>query len=1078
MLLMLERATQSLPSSCLQFWPIKARALVCCSLAVARSTQHPSYLPSCQVKWETVYSVITMVQYPRAETDIDRVDRMEDGSTDDELDIRKTVARSYVDLGSYVVDKEDDHSSQTADGDDSVTESESEIPVPKARTLTPSRGGELITWSSEDDVFVVKKKKKAVPIKRKRELISTASAKHPAKPSRASTRQRQRDWNDVGDNVIDDDEEDVVDGSIPSYLQDRRDRFDKAREHLNDAGLRLPPTYEGIDFSDDEDSQSAKEKPRFPKSTPVNSHENIELEYSGGYIPAPIAKWLRSYQVEGAAFMHEHFVYQRGGILGDDMGTGKTIQTIAFLTAAFGKSGDSRDAKRMRKMRRFRDRWYPRVLIICPGTLMNNWASELNTWGYWSIYLLHGSEKEAALQAAKSGHAEIILTTYKTYQLNEEAINMIQWDCVIADEFHQIKDRKSGISKSMNNINALCRIGLTGTAIQNNYDELWNLLNWTNPGRFGSFATWKESISLPLKMGQSHDASVAQLALARRTADKLVKNLLPRFFKRRTKALIADQLPKKSDRVVFCPLTDTQADAYQNLVDSDIVEGLRNSGKPCDCGSEKTRGRCHYTHIRGKKWQTWVFPSIVTLQKLCNHLAMIIPIAKDDAEKQDRELDVLRIACPDDWKRFMAQRDTMNLLANHDLCGKWAILSKLLKFWYEAGDKVLVFSHSVRLLRMLKMYFDTTSYNVSYLDGSMSYDERTEVVDDFNSNTDQFVFLISSRAGGVGLNITSANKVVVVDPHWNPSFDLQAQDRAYRIGQTRDVEVFRMISAGTIEEIVYARQIYKQQMANIGYNASLERRYFKGVQDQKNKKGEIFGLENMFAYQGEHVVLREIVNKTNIAESKANVLVTNIDISDDEFDDEDFGQQAEESQKSEDAALSQLADILVGKKKLAAKRKKDADGTEWILAQAGVEYSHENSEVIGTSKIESKLSRQAMERDKDIYTSNEHAFQNRAMLQVPKTRTSRGSSGEIGPVDLTDDSIMNLDEEFVELKFRPPESIRKRQFCSMANHFGFDSATKFAVVVEGWTQEQRRNCLDSFYKARRKDVLLPELKGE
>ena len=151
-------------------------------------------------------------------------------------------------------------------------------------------------------------------------------------------------------------------------------------------------------------------------------------------------------------------------------------------------------------------------------------------------------------------------------------------------------------------------------------------------------------------------------------------------------------------------------------------------------------------------------------------------------------------------------------------------MKKLLKFWHGNGDKVLVFSHSVRLLRILQHLFTNTSYTVSYLDGSLSYEQRQEIVDTFNSDPTQFVFLISTRAGGVGLNITSPNKVVIVDPHWNPSYDLQAQDRAYRIGQTRDVEVFRLISLGTVEETVYARQVYKQQQMQVGYNASLQTR--------------------------------------------------------------------------------------------------------------------------------------------------------------------------------------------------------------------------------------------------------------
>jgi SNF2 family DNA or RNA helicase len=229
---------------------------------------------------------------------------------------------------------------------------------------------------------------------------------------------------------------------------------------------------------------------------------------------------------------------------------------------------------------------------------------------------------------------------------------------------------------------------------------------------------------------------------------------------------------------------------------------------------------------------------MMVLQKLANHLTLLVPQTTDLEPKHESDLTTLRTCLPDTWKYIYDNRDRIKNLVNPEFCGKWKVLKKLLKFWHANGDKVLVFSHSVRLLRILQHLFTNTSYTVSYLDGSLSYEARQEVVDTFNSDPTQFVFLISTKAGGVGLNITSANKVVIVDPHWNPSYDLQAQDRAYRIGQTRDVEVFRLISLGTVEEIVYARQIYKQQQANIGYTASSERRYFKGVQQDTSRKGE------------------------------------------------------------------------------------------------------------------------------------------------------------------------------------------------------------------------------------------------
>ena len=316
-------------------------------------------------------------------------------------------------------------------------------------------------------------------------------------------------------------------------------------------------------------------------------------------------------------------------------------------------------------------------------------------------------------------------------------------------------------------------------------------------------------------------------------------------------------------------------------------------------------------------------------------MALLLPSGETDREKHDKDIEKLEIALPQVWRDLYRDRDSIMHYANTEFCGKWKILKKLLKYWYASGDKVLVFSHSVRLLKMLNMLFKaTTSYNVSYLDGSMSYEDRQTAVDDYNADPSQFVFLISTKAGGMGLNITSANKVVVVDPNWNPSYDLQAQDRAYRIGQTRDVEVFRLVSVGTVEEIVYARQIYKQQQANIGYNASVERRYFKGVQDQKEMKGEIFGLANLFAPLSQNVKLQDIVNKTNIAETRAGVEIAGLDLEASQ-EDEEAGSQLTDDTK-EDAAMSQLAQSIIdepaARRKAAQKTAKKKDAVQAILA--------------------------------------------------------------------------------------------------------------------------------------------------
>lgn len=830
--------------------------------------------------------------------------------------------------------------------------------------------------------------------------------------------------------------------------------------------LVLPPDFEGVDFTDDERMGDLREKPGFPADVlRPRPYEDVPICDGAAIIPAPIAQYLKPYQIEGADFLFEKYMHRKGCILGDDMGLGKTIQVIAFMTAAFGKTGDERDAKRMRKMRR-EGEFYPKVLIICPGALMANWANELDRWGWWKIYKYHGNPaaKEEAIAAAENGRLEVMITTYTTYKNNEEAINNIGWDCAVADECHMFKERKSETSKAMNNLNAWCRIGLSGTAIQNKYEELWTLLNWTNPGALGPISQWKTSICVPLKVGQSHDATISQLSKARRIATKLAKHLLPKFFIRRTKALIAHQLPKKSDRVIFCPLTEKQAEAYNNFCDSELLHVIRDSSSACACGSGKKSGYCCYGEVdEFGPWKNHVFPVLHSLQKLSNHLGLLLPSGTADPEKHEKELQRLKLAVPNDWKRLYEQRDNLATFANAEFCGKWKVMKRLLDLWHKNGDKVLIFSHSTRLLKMLhKLFQFTAGYNLSYLDGSMGLDDRQNVVEEFNTDPSSFAFLISTKAGGVGLNITSANKVVVVDPNWNPAWDQQAQDRAYRIGQTRDVEVFRLISVGTVEEIVYARQIYKQQQANIGYNASVERRYFKGVQDQKDQKGEIFGLSNLFAPMKQNVVLRDIVNKTNVAESRAGYEIAGLDLEASQEDDDSLALLDVDDPR---AAMSQLAASIIdepgAKRKVAKELAKKQDPVQAILASAGVEYSHENAEVIGTSKIETKISSRAQKAGNDTNYINELAFaKGESQVDVPLDRSG---------IEMADDDAVDMEDGLgkIRYKFHPPADVRKRQFCTMAKQFGYDDVTEFALVVEGWTQEQRRDCLEKFYLGRR-----------
>jgi hypothetical protein len=369
--------------------------------------------------------------------------------------------------------------------------------------------------------------------------------------------------------------------------------------------------------------------------------------------------------------------------------------------------------------------------------------------------------------------------------------------------------------------------------------------------------------------------------------------------------------------------------------------------------------------------------------------------------------------------------------------------------------------------------------------------------------------LISTRAGGVGLNITSANKVVVVDPNWNPAYDLQAQDRAYRIGQTRDVEVFRLVSGGTIEEIVYARQIYKQQQANIGYNASEERRYFRGVMDESSKKGELFGLENLFTFHEHNVLLRDIMHQTNVAESRAGVHAIDISFDDTQPADSDDDAEADilsnkslglDADDANTANIRALADSLVAQTK--SQRTRARDPVAAILTKAGVAYTHENSEVIGRSEVEARLGRQAMELRNDISSAGRRVFkgsQSQSQSQPSRVRRDPDAYGDseaeaeaeadededadAGDTDFHLDGDGDGDGNHdtnpppprraalhTQYRYRPPEDVRRRLLCGMAQSMGFEDVVEFALLVEQSSQEERRRMLDRFYRGRRRAV--------
>ena len=296
---------------------------------------------------------------------------------------------------------------------------------------TKRKAGEKVEWDFSDgdeDPFErfksrrQGKQRNLAASKKKLNLKAKDAGK--GKPKEKESGLRQSIWGDSSDY-------EEMDESIPPHIQQRRKEFDDNFRSVHEAGLRLPPRYIDIDFSDDERLVDLEERPDLGGVEKSKPYKDIELPLSAGIIPASIAQYLRDYQVDGVAFLHELFVYQKGGLLGDDMGLGKTVQVAAFLTAAFGKTGDERDKKRMRKMRRHPNKpWYPRVLIICPSSLIENWKNELARWGFWHIDKFHGTDRSSVLQSVISGRLEVVITTYTTYRNSKDELNLIKWEFV------------------------------------------------------------------------------------------------------------------------------------------------------------------------------------------------------------------------------------------------------------------------------------------------------------------------------------------------------------------------------------------------------------------------------------------------------------------------------------------------------------------------------------------------------------------------------------------------------------------------------------------------------------------------
>lgn len=489
-------------------------------------------------------------------------------------------------------------------------------------------------------------------------------------------------------------------------------------------------------------------------------------------LPGDVHSTLFGYQKTGVQWLAELYKQQVGGIVGDEMGLGKTVQLIALVAALH-----------------YTDNLNRPVLIVAPATLLRQWVSEFHRW--WPplrVSILHSSgsgminpereddydldnfrpKKTGSSSAAKrivngvvkNGH--VLVTTYTGLQTYADVLRPIEWEYAVLDEGHKIRNPNAAITITCKELNTRNRVILSGTPVQNNLTELWSLFDFISPARLGTLLEFREQFEIPIRQGGYANASNFQVVQAEQRAE-ILKGAISKYLLQRLKIDVAADLPEKTEQVLFCKLTDGQRGAYETFIGSEEVSQILN----------RTRQSLYGIDI---------------LRKICNHPDLL---NKDLSYKAGHA--------------YGSPKLSSKLQLTKDLLQKVMIPN---------GHKTLLFSQGKLMLNIIEKCIKECGISYLRLDGETPIDQRQPMIDKFNNTPDIHVFLITTRTGGLGTNLTGADRIIIFDPDWNPSTDLQARERAWRLGQTKPVKIYRLMTEGTIEEKIYHRQIFKQFMTN------------------------------------------------------------------------------------------------------------------------------------------------------------------------------------------------------------------------------------------------------------------------
>ncbi|KAF8654075.1 hypothetical protein AX16_003608 [Volvariella volvacea WC 439] len=520
-------------------------------------------------------------------------------------------------------------------------------------------------------------------------------------------------------------------------------------------------------------------------------------------IPVPIKAELRKYQQDGVNWLAFLAKYQLHGILCDDMGLGKTLQSICILASKHY------ERKQQHQKTKSADTVHLPSLIICPPTLTGHWYYEILKYvDNLKPVLYTGNSRERSKLLSKIKGYDVVITSYEVVRNDIANLEDLDWFYCILDEGHVIKNAKTKLTKAVKCVRAQHRLILSGTPIQNNVLELWSLFDFLMPGFLGTEHSFNERFGKPIlsnRDGKAKNGEAAALAL-----EALHKQVLP-FLLRRLKEDVLNDLPPKIIQDYYCELSDVQKYLYD-----DFSKSQAHSSAEGALQSSQT----------SKADQQHVFQSLQYLRKLCNHPALVlkndedaIKTALEKAGRPGENLSDIQHAPKLQALRQLLTDCGIGCLPSSTVeTGKSELIDSVADpNGAFSQHRVLIFCQMKQMLDIIENdLFKSHMPSVTYmrLDGSTDANKRHAIVQTFNSDPSIDCLLLTTHVGGLGLTLTGADTVIFVEHDWNPMKDLQAMDRAHRIGQKKVVNVYRLITKGTLEEKIMGLQRFKLNIAN------------------------------------------------------------------------------------------------------------------------------------------------------------------------------------------------------------------------------------------------------------------------